>query len=97
MMVRILLSKKKSFSGKASGSYTEYHIINRTPIIISKPLKYAESILDTSIFKRIHRSYIINPSYITKLNKEDGGTVFLGKVQIPVSKNYCEDVFNLIS
>jgi two-component system LytT family response regulator len=81
---------------KASGSYTEFHISGRSPILISKPLKYAESILDLSQFKRVHRSFIINPRYITKINKEDGGSVFLSEVQIPVSKTFCSDILNLV-
>jgi two-component system LytT family response regulator len=81
---------------KASGSYTEFHLDKRVPIVISKPLKFAESILEMDIFKRVHRSYIINPNFITKINKEDGGNVFLGDHQIPISKKYCEDILNLV-
>lgn len=82
---------------KASGSYTEYHIKDRNPILISKPLKYAESILNMSNFKRVHRSFIINPKYIHKLSKEDGGTIEIGEIQIPVSKKYCENLESLVS
>lgn len=82
---------------KASGSYTEIHIKDKSPILISKSLKFAETQLDMSIFKRIHRSFIVNPGFITKINKEDGGSIFLEEVQIPISKNYCEDVFALIN
>ncbi len=82
---------------KASGSYTEIHIKDRSPILISKSLKFAEAQLNMTVFKRIHRSYIVNPRFITKINKEDGGNIFLGDIQIPVSKNYCEDVFDLVN
>lgn len=81
---------------KASGSYTEFHIKDRNSIIISKPLKFAETILDMHQFKRVHRSYIINPSFITKIHKEDGGSAFLNEHQIPISKNYVDDIINLV-
>ncbi|MGB1003480.1 MAG: LytR/AlgR family response regulator transcription factor [Salibacteraceae bacterium] len=91
-----IIKQKDLIFCKASGSYTEFHIINRNPIVISKPLKFAESILEMNTFKRVHRSFIINPNFITKINKEDGGSVFLNCHQIPVSKKYCEDILKLV-
>jgi two-component system LytT family response regulator len=81
---------------KASGSYTEFHIQNKPTIVISKSLKFAESILVTSNFKRVHRSYLINSKSITKLTKEDGGYVYINEVAIPVSKNYFENLYQIL-
>lgn len=82
---------------KASGSYTEFHICDRSPIIISKPLKYAESLLTANQFKRVHRSYLINSDKISKFTKEDGGFVYIGEEVIPVSKKYYDNLYDLIS
>jgi len=82
---------------KASGSYTEFHISGRSPVIISKPLKYAESILTSNQFKRVHRSYLINSEKISKFTKEDGGFVYIGNEVIPVSKKYYDNLYDLIS
>lgn len=91
-----IIKQKEILYCKASGSYTEFHVEHRPPIIISRPLKFAETILDMNSFKRVHRSYIINPNFITKINKEDGGSVLLNNSQIPVSKNYCDDIWELV-
>ena len=82
---------------KASGSYTEFHLKEKPTILISKPLKFAESILTTSNFKRIHRSYLINANAISKFTKEDGGFVFINDISIPVSKNYYESIYDLLN
>tara|TARA_R110002050_G_scaffold109799_1_gene221358 strand:- start:89935 stop:90645 length:711 start_codon:yes stop_codon:yes gene_type:complete len=81
---------------KASGSYTEFHIKDKATIVISKPLKFAEAILTSPNFKRVHRSFLINAQAITKFTKEDGGFVTINDTDIPVSKNYFENIFDLI-
>lgn len=92
-----IVKQKDIYYCKASGSYTEFFIKGRSNIMISKPLKFAESQLDMNHFKRVHRSFIINPQFITKITKEDGGSVFLDDVEISVSKNYCQNVFDLVN
>ena len=82
---------------KASGSYTEFHIQNRAPIVISKPLKFAEELLNGINFKRVHRSYLINTSLISKFTKEDGGYVYINNESIPVSKKYFENLYDLLN
>ena len=81
---------------KASGSYTEFHLKEKPTILISKPLKYAESILTSSNFKRVHRSYLINTAAISKFTKEDGGFVFIDSHSIPVSKNYYASIYEML-
>ena len=81
---------------KASGSYTEFHIVGRSPILISKPLKFALGLLSNKVFKRVHRSYIVNSSKITRFTKEDGGYVYIGKEGIPVSKKYFGNLYDLL-
>ncbi|MFT6323143.1 MAG: two-component system LytT family response regulator [Halieaceae bacterium] len=92
-----IIKQKDILYCKASGSYTEYHLQNRNPIIISKSLKHAETIVDMSLLKRVHRSYIINTEHIVKVSKEDGGSVFIGNTQIPVSRKYCSDILSLVT
>lgn len=80
---------------KASGSYTEYHIQHRNPILISKTLKNAESKLTDPRFIRVHRSYLINSNMVSKFTKEDGGTIFIQDNVIPVSKKYVNNLNDL--
>lgn len=90
-----LIEKKDVIYCKASGSYTEFILENHNPILISKPLKYAEELLGGSPFVRIHRSYLVNSERITKLIKQDGGYVEINGAQLPVSKNHHHQVFDL--
>lgn len=94
--IHVIQSKDILFC-KASGSYTEFHIKNKPTILISKPLKYAESILKGSNFKRVHRSFLINTLAVTKLSKEDGGFVFFDDISIPISRNYFENIYDIIA
>ena len=81
---------------KASGSYTEFHLIGRSAILISKPLKFALSLLSNKVFKRVHRSYLVNTTKITRFTKEDGGYLYIDKEGIPVSKKYFENLNDLL-
>lgn len=60
---------------EASGSYSIIHVVNKQPIIVTKPLGSFEELLQENLFCRIHHSHIINLDYIKKYNKGRGGTV----------------------
>lgn len=81
----------------ANGSYTDFILEGETKITISKPLKYVESILNSRIFQRVHRSYIVNIQRISRISKADGGYIILDDNQIPVSKKFSEQLFSKIS
>ena len=81
---------------KASGSYTEFHFKDKSTILISKPLKFAENLLTSPSFKRVHRSYLVNSKMVTKFTKEDGGFICINDVSIPVSKNYFENIIDIL-
>ena len=61
-----IFDKEEIIYLEADGRYTKIHFKNMNPIICAKLLKNFESVL-TMNFIRIHRSYIVNISYITKL------------------------------
>lgn len=90
-----LIEKADVVYCKASGSYTEFYLEDGSAILISKSLKYAESLLGGSPFIRIHRSYLVNSDKISKLIKQDGGYVEINGKQLPVSKNHHHEVFGL--
>lgn len=81
---------------KASGSYTEFYLEDESTILISKPLKFAENLLTLTSFKRVHRSYLVNAKRITKFTKEDGGYICINDISIPVSKNYFENLLDVL-
>ncbi|MDD2986125.1 LytTR family DNA-binding domain-containing protein [Flavobacterium sp.] len=52
---------------QSDGSYCVINRLNNSKITVSKPLKEIESLLP-KVFLRVHKSYIINTSYIEKIN-----------------------------
>lgn len=69
---------------KAEGSYTRIHF-NDHSILVSKVLKYYESVLPPDIFLRIHNSYIVNVSYISYL-RPINFVVLKTSTELPVSR-----------
>ena len=63
---------------KAEGSYTNIHLLNGKVIVSGKNLKsYSQQVLLNPDFIKIHRSYIINQSHLTSINKTKDGMIFL--------------------
>lgn len=62
---------------EANSNYTCFYLINNTKITVAKTLKDFEELLPTSIFMRIHHSYIINKNLIKKYIKGEGGQVVM--------------------
>ena len=82
---------------KSDGNYTEFHLVNENPIVVSKPIKEFEYHLKNSNFLRIHRSYLINLNHFKRFEKSNGGKVVLaGDIEIPVSSNRRDEIFEFI-
>lgn len=61
----------------AEGSYTHVFIKGGKKEIVSRTLKEFDTILPEAMFCRIHNSYIVNMTYISKYIKGKGGSVVL--------------------
>lgn len=72
-----VLEMKDIMYCKADDNYTELFLENNQKKLVSKTLKYFEDILATNGFARIHKSYLVNVSYIAAYKKGKGGTVAL--------------------
>ena len=56
-------------------------------ILSSKSLKYYEEIMEEYLFLRIHKSHIVNLSYVMRFLKSDGGSVELRNGdKVPISR-----------
>lgn len=64
------------------------------PVYTLMSLKSLESMLPAGAFVRIHRSYIINLSFITFIGRSK---VYIGENGIPISTAYRDSFFELIS
>jgi len=62
---------------KADDNYTHLFLKNDHKKLVSKTLKYFEEALKQSSFARIHKSYLVNVSYIVNYKKGKGGSVLL--------------------
>lgn len=71
---------------ESDGEYVNFHTSNGK-IMSYMSLKSLESTLDSSIFMRVHRSYMINKTKVTALKGRD---VLLSEKKIPVSDRYYE-------
>lgn len=71
---------------ESDGQYTEFFIDNLKKIVISKPLKDYEELLEPYGFIRPHHSHIINTNKILRFDKIDGGSLIMqNNDEIPVS------------
>ena len=82
---------------EASGSYTDFYLLDNSKITVSKPLKEYEQMLEPFQFVRTHHSHLVNINRIKKLDKTDGGSVVLeNDVHVPISQRKWEHVLKLI-
>lgn len=70
---------------EANGSYTWLHLLNSTKLLSCKSIGYYQELLSQDTFIRIHRSFLINYSYL-KLYEPPYRLVYLkGEITLPVS------------
>ncbi|MEI6749485.1 MAG: LytTR family DNA-binding domain-containing protein [Bacteroidota bacterium] len=71
---------------ESDGCYTYVHTLSGEKIMISKTLREFDDMLSESGFYRVHKSYLINLSHITRFEKQEGGYIILTKGEkIPVA------------
>ncbi|MEM8509289.1 MAG: response regulator [Bacteroidota bacterium] len=64
---------------QSDANYTHIHILANKKITAPKTLKYFEEILDERLFFRVHKSYLVNVSFISSYIKGKGGYVVLSE------------------
>lgn len=80
----------------ADDNYTHIYLENDTKLV-SKTLKHFDDMLSDKGFARIHKSHLINVSHVTAYKKGKGGSVLLGKVELPVSPSKKLGLFEFFS
>jgi two-component system LytT family response regulator len=82
---------------KADGSYTHIFLSNGQKITNTKRLNEYERLESAGRFLRIHRSHIINLNHISKILKQDGGTVVMSNGDmLSVSADKKQQLMNAI-
>jgi len=62
---------------RASGNYTEFHLLNNKQLLSSYTLKQYHDLLTDQFFFRAHRSYLINLSYVKMYRRGEGGIAIM--------------------
>jgi two-component system, LytTR family, response regulator len=71
---------------ESDGCYTVVHTVAGEKIMVSRILREFDDMLSESGFYRIHKSYLINLSHITRFEKQEGGSIILTNgMKVPVS------------
>jgi two-component system, LytTR family, response regulator len=71
----------------ADASYTHFYLADGQQLLICRTLKEVEQALTSSGFIRTHLSHLINPQYLKKIVKQEGGyLVMTDGAQVPVTK-----------
>ncbi len=82
---------------QSDDSYTIFKLNDGSQLISSKTLHDFEQILSQDRFCRIHRSYMINLTYIKEYNRADGGYVIMhNDIQLEVSRRKKEEFKQVI-
>jgi len=77
---------------EANDNYTNLYLNGQKKIMASKTLKEFESILPSQDFFRVHRSALINFSYVKEFSNHEGGEVILSDgTRVHVSKARIQD------
>jgi two-component system, LytTR family, response regulator len=80
---------------KADGAYCEIFTINEDKgFVCSKSLKNIQDQLDPNVFKKCHRSYLVNTSYVKSFDKSLGNLYLMDGTVIPMSIRNKKDFSN---
>ncbi|MBC5839291.1 LytR/AlgR family response regulator transcription factor [Flavobacterium muglaense] len=82
---------------EADSNYCKIVCLDGRNIVLSKTLKYIEELLPTSLFQRIHKSYLVNLNYVNRFTKGNELLVELTNGEtLPVSVRQKENFINAI-
>lgn len=78
---------------EGENNYTRFTFIKHKPMLVSKTLGEYEDLLGEHGFLRIHKSYMVNAKYVSKVDREGSVMMNDGK-QLVISKRRKEMVMN---
>lgn len=78
---------------KASVDYVEIYN-NEKPILANISLREIENQLPSTLFIRVHRSYIVN---ISKIEAIERGVIIIENERIPISERYLNELKKIVS
>lgn len=71
----------------ADASYTHFFFVDGKTLLICRTLKEVEQALEPAGFVRVHQSHLINPLFLKKIVRQEGGYLLMADgAQVPVTK-----------
>lgn len=80
---------------QSSNNYSTFHLLERKDLVISKPLKHFDQLLQTKGFFRCHQSYIVHLQHVISYNKAEETLLLKGGHRIPVSAKKKSELIQL--
>jgi two-component system LytT family response regulator len=78
---------------EGENNYTQFTFSNHKPLMISKTLGEYEELLSEYGFLRIHKSYLVNKSFVNSIDR-DGNILMVNGKSLPVSRRKKEGIMN---
>ncbi|WP_109434920.1 MULTISPECIES: LytR/AlgR family response regulator transcription factor [Aquimarina] len=82
---------------KSDNNYTTFLLVNNKEILVSKPLKSFDEKLGSYNFFRVHQSFLINLSYISKFDKRNEEVILKQEHCIPVAQSRKKNLIEYIN
>lgn len=80
----------------SQSNYTYLHLTDGSKVLVSKTLKEVENALANFFFLRVHQSFLINPNYMKRFSRHDGGYIIMeNQESIPVSNSKRSLIVNI--
>lgn len=86
------ISYEELLYAEAKGNYTKVVTSNKT-ILPAISFSNFEKLLESNLFVKVHRSFIINKS---KVDSIQGNSILINKIQIPIGSNYKESFLKFL-
>lgn len=80
-----LIDKSNILYAQADDNYCVIKLVGGKVITISKTLKHIEELIDSDIFLRIHKSYLVNLNYVKLFFKTEMEVELLTNERLPIS------------
>ncbi|MFM1877176.1 MAG: hypothetical protein RLZZ241_42 [Bacteroidota bacterium] len=91
----VFLDADEILFAESDGNYTTLFLTDGHKILLTKKLKDVGDLLTSTIFYRIHNSYIINLTHVKEFIQSDGYVILKSNHKIPVSRQKKSDFLDL--
>ncbi len=93
----VMVNKNDIVYCKSDGNYTHIYLKDDVKYFVSKNIKAITNLINSPEFIRVHKTYLVNATYIKEYIRGDGGEIILeNKINIPVSRTNKQKVLQAL-